>query len=195
MTNTTEHYLRQLQALLPQGDAWPREDNATLTQFLDALAEEFARIDERGVALIDESDPRLTFELLADWEKAFGLPDTCTEAADTIAERHDSLHEKVTRIGDQSRQYFINVAARVGYQITITEFDVFQAGDHAGDLVNGDNWRFAWRVNAPEETITEFKAGLSAAGDPLRDWGNEILECVINRLKPAHTHVQFAYGG
>ena len=98
-------------------------------------------------------------------------------------------------MGDQSRQYYIDVAARLGYQITITEFDTFEAGDHAGDLVNGENWRYAWRVNAPEVTITEFIAGGSSAGDPLRDWGNEQLECVINRLKPAHTLAQFAYGG
>lgn len=194
--NNTEHYLRQLQALLPLGDAWTREEEATLTQFLYALAEEFARIDGRVEDLVvNENDPRTTIEMLSDWERAFGLPDACTEAADTVAERHNVLHEKVTRIGDQSRQYFIDVAARVGYIITITEFDTFNAGDHAGDTVNGQNWRFAWRVNAPEETITEFKAGLSVAGDPLRDWGNEILECVITKLKPAHTLVQFAYGG
>ena len=42
--------------------------------------------------LIDESDPRSTLEMLNDWERAFGLPDSCTDAADTLAERQNALH-------------------------------------------------------------------------------------------------------
>ena len=60
--------------------------------------------------------------------------------------------------------------------------------------MTNDGWQFVWQVNAPEASIVEFDAGRSSAGEPLRSWGNELLECVINRLKPAHTYVLFAYG-
>jgi uncharacterized protein YmfQ (DUF2313 family) len=40
----------------------------------------------------------------------------------------------------------------------------------------------------------EFRAGLSAAGERLRTWGNDTLECKLNQLKPAHTIALFAYG-
>ena len=193
MSNTAEHYLRQLQALLPLGDAWPREDDATLTQFLYGLAEEFARIDGRGEVLIDESDPRTTIEMLPDWERAFSLPDPCTQQVDTIQERHDVLHEKVTRIGGQSRQYFIDVAERLGFDITITEFSPFTVISDVNHPLYDTDWWFAWQVNAPEETVRCMTV-LSGVEEPLCDWGNEILECVINRLKPAHTHVLFSYG-
>ena len=94
------------------------------------------------------------------------------------------------------KKYFEAVAAELGYQVTITEFFPFRAGaSKAGDPAAGDAWAFAWQVNAPETTIWEFKAGHSTAGEPLRTWGNEKLECVIERLKPAHTEVLFAYGG
>lgn len=49
-----------------------------------------------------------------------------------------------------------------------------------------------WRVNAPITTITEFTC-LSPCTDPLRTWGNERLECVITRHKPAHTTLVFFY--
>ena len=194
MKRTAEHYLSQLQALLPPGAAWPREDGQTLTEFLHALAEEFARIDGRASDIIREMDPRTVIEMLTDWERAYGLPDPCTQAADTIPERINVLYEKVIRVGDQSPQYFIDVAAQLGFEITITEFFPFTVGSLANELLYGQAWRFAWRVNAPAETVTLFDMR-SGVDEPLRDWGNEILECVISRLKPAHTHVQFAYGG
>lgn len=72
-----EAYLRQFQAALPVGAAWPRAADATLTQLLAALAGEFARADARSENLVDESDPRGTVELLIDWERAYGLPAPC----------------------------------------------------------------------------------------------------------------------
>jgi len=62
-----DDYLHQLQALLPSGPAWPRDRDAVLTQLLAAFAEEFARIDARTAQLIEEADPRATYDLLADW--------------------------------------------------------------------------------------------------------------------------------
>lgn len=178
MKYTSEHYRQLLQALLPIGPAWPREHDAVMTKFILALAEEFARLDARVDDLLNEIDPRTTSELLADWERAFGLPDACTVLATTTVERRQVLHEKVSRIGGATPQYFIDVAARLGFAITITDTGL---GAHV------------WQVNAPLNSIQTFKAGLSRAGEPLRTWGNDLLECVIIRLKPAHTRVLFAY--
>lgn len=194
---TATDYLAQLQALLPQGFAWPREADAALTKLLLAWADELARVDGRAADLIEEADPRTTAELLADWERVAGLPDPCVEAlagTQTTAQRRAALVAKLTTIGGQSAAYYIALAASLGYTITVTEFRPFVAGSVAGDALTNDEWIFAWQVNAPAESIVAFAAGRSCAGEPLRAWGNELLECVINRLRPAHTHVLFAYG-
>ena len=34
---------------------------------------------------------------------------------------------------------------------------------------------------------------MSVAGEPLRSWGNNLLECTMERIKPAHTVLIFAY--
>lgn len=194
MGMTAEQYRAQLQALLPPGAVWSREPDATLTKLLAAIAEEMARLDLRAEQLVDEADPRITNELLADWERVAGLPDPCVVAEQTTQERRDALIAQLTNIGGQSRQYFIALAAALGFTVTITEFHQFQVDESAvGDALNGDDWVFTWRVNAPTTTIREFAVNESAVGDPLRSWGNEILECVMNRLKPAHTHVIFGY--
>jgi uncharacterized protein YmfQ (DUF2313 family) len=188
-----ESYLRQLQALLPPGAAWPREDGATLTQTLWALAEEFARVDGRAAVLLDEADPRTTFELLIDWERAFGLPAPCMDdVSQTLQQRRNALVAQVTGIGDQSRQYFIDLAASAGFTITITEFRPFTVGSRVNDPIYNEIWRFAWQVNAPQTAVEQFTV-LSGVGEGLQSWGNELLECLISRLKPAHTKVLFAY--
>ncbi|MEJ1411083.1 MAG: putative phage tail protein [Candidatus Sedimenticola sp. (ex Thyasira tokunagai)] len=194
MGMTAEHYLTQLQALLPQGLAWSREPDTNMSRLLAAMAEELARVDGRIDDLFKEADPRTAYELLSDWERVAGLPDSCTTAVDTTAERRAVLHAKLTNIGGQSRQFFIDLAASLGYAITISEYQPFVAGSHAGDVVSSDTWHHAWQINAPETTITQLTAG-GGAGEPLRDWGNEILECAIRRLAPAHTTPLFAYGG
>lgn len=190
-----EQYRSQLQALLPIGAAWTREPQAVLTQLLDAFAQELARVDARAAVLVDEADPRTTSELLADWERAFALPGDCITTVQTAQARRDALLSKMAGLGGQSIQYFIDLAARLGYTITISEYSPFKAGlSQAGDpLTNGD-WAFAWRVSGTNATnVRTFKAGQGKAGEPLGSSSNEALECVIRDAKPAHTFVSFAY--
>ena len=195
MAYTAGQYRDQLKALLPPGRAFPRERGTTLDATLDALAIELARIDARFDQLPVEAIPTTTTELLPDWERVAGLPDNCSGTiADTIQGRRADLVSKLTARGGQSRAYYIEVAAALGYTITILEFRPFRAGAGvAGGAITNDEWQFTWRIIAPNTTITEFRAGLSSAGEPLRRWGNQALECRMNQIKPAHTILQFAY--
>ena len=197
MRATTAEYRALLQALLPTGGAWPRAAAAVLTKLLHGLAGEPTRGHNRACDLVEESDPRTAAETITDWERVTGLPDACAAAeVVTLQQRRAAVHAKLTARGGQSRQFYIDLAAALGYAITITEFRPFRVGQStAGDPCTDEDWWFVWQVNAPETTIIEFKAGASTAGEPLRAWGNKPLECVITRLKPAHTEVQFAYGG
>lgn len=196
MAITAAEYLHQMQALLPQGPAWPRDLDADLARLLSAFAEEFARIDAQVEKLTTEADPRSTSDMITDWERVAGLPDSCVaEAGQTLnlAQRHAALVARLTTLGGQAKNYFIALAAALGYMITITEFRPFLAGQScSGDAVTTD-WQFAWQVNTPTDTVVPFRAGEGVAGEPLNSWGNQLLECVISRLKPAHTIVIFAY--
>ena len=195
MARTAAEYRESLRALLPPGKAWTRDPGTTFDDLLDAMAQEWARLDARAEQLIDEALPDSTTELLPDWERVAGLPDTCGgDQSETLQGRRADLIARITSTGGQTPAYFIAVAAALGYTITITEFRPFRAGySSAGDALTNDEWAHTFQVNAAENTITPFRAGLSTAGEPLRTWGNERLECVINDLKPAHTHVLFAY--
>lgn len=195
MVLTETDYLRQLQALLPPGPAWPKDDDATLTRLLGALAAELTRVDGRAQQLAEEADPRTVAELFADWERVAGLPDACAQVFggdQTMAQRRAALVGRLTTLGGQSPAYFIGLAAALSYTITITEFRAHSVNDDVEFPLYGTAWNFAWQVNAALNTVTDITVDHTVE-DPLAAWGNALLECVIGRLKPAQTTVLFSY--
>lgn len=195
MPYSADQFRDQLLALQPRGNALPTDIGTLWAQLLDALSVDLARLGNAADQLRREFLLTNTMHLLADWERVFGLPDDCAaEASVTLQQRRNSLVSKLIALGGQSRAYFIAVAAALGYTITITEFQPFRVGQSAvGDALTNGDWAFAWRVNAPNTTLTAFRVGLSAVGEPLSVWGNDRLECALTKVKPAHTTLQFAY--
>jgi uncharacterized protein YmfQ (DUF2313 family) len=190
----TESYQRMIEALLPSGKVWNLEQGSVLSQLIAGCAEELARIDNRANELLTEILPNYTNELLGDWERVAGLPDPCSGPLPTVQQRRAALISKLISTGGCTPQYFIDVAAALGFATTIEEFKPFKAGESAaGQPANGAEWQFAWKMTSSLSTIFDFRAGQSSAGEPLRAWGNEILECAISRIKPAHTVCLFAY--
>ncbi|SDH81278.1 Uncharacterized protein YmfQ in lambdoid prophage, DUF2313 family [Pseudomonas flavescens] len=133
---------------------------------------------------------------LSDWERVLGLPDPCLAYVSlTVGQRLAAVLAKLRGIGGQSRRYYIQLAASLGYSITITEYRPFRAGlGRAGDPVAGDGWTSAWRVNAPATTVFRAVTGRVAAGEALSVWGNKSLECRLSAMAPAHTTLIFGYG-
>jgi len=196
MARSAQDYLDQLQALLPAGSAWPRDPDAVLTQLLGGLAEEFARLDGRVSELFEEADPRFTHELIGDWERVLGLPDPCTATATTLAARQLIAWRKLAFQAGQTPAFYIALAASVGMEIEIYEFDP-DVDDWDGSLtalIGSGKWRFVWRVHVLTATdFTLFRVGTSAVGERLVEGGAVDLECMIQAARPAHTRVIFSY--
>ncbi len=189
-----EAYARAMMQLLPEGAAGPRASEAVLYRTVLALAQELFRVHERATAIVNEADPRTTAELLPEWERDVGLPDPCVEAAQTIAERRQALVGRLVAGGGPTPAFFRQLAAALGVEVTIQEFRSEAQAIAAGIPYTGTSWAHTFRVNVPQSvSIREFRAGSGAAGEPLRTWGNDVLECQIKRFKPAHTAVLFAY--
>ena len=194
MSFSLSEYLQQLKALLPQGSLWDSlKADSTIEGYLDAEADEFARVDARASNLINETDPRTTYELLTEWEDFAGLPDGCIDERGTLTQRQQALHAKLISLGGQSIAYFVEYAAALGYEATVTEFRVFDVESSVDIEMNDEAWRFVWRLNAPNETIYEWTVE-GGVDEAFATWGNERLECEINKIKPAHTYLIFGYG-
>lgn len=202
-------YFDQLLQLLPPGPAFPRDEATTFNLLLRAIAEEFGRFDARVERLPEEADPRTALELLPDWERLAGLPDTCTGAiATTVPERRAAIVSKITARGGQSIAYLTSLAASLGYAIIISEYRPLRSGFSAGARCRSTDWAFAFKVevlaaaDVPAGVLSDpsgavsnsrFRAGRSRAGERLRTFGSSALECTINRTKPAHTVALYAY--
>ncbi len=190
--HTAEQYRDQLLALQPPGDALPGDPGSNWVKLLLALADEFARVETRGEALLEEADPNTTVELLPDWERVVGLPDTCVPGDQTSEQRRNALVARIARTGGISRQHLIDAAAYLGYTITITEFLPHSVDSDVDYPLYGADWAFAIQVNAPSITV-HFLTVDSDVDAPLAWWGNEQLECTMRRNKPGGRFILFAY--
>ena len=214
---TAADYVHAFVNLLPHGLAWPRKPGTVLMKTCKGLAEYYGFVDSRAADLLErESDPRLTVELLPEWERAWGLPDPCfSHLPLTIQERHRILMLKMTLLGAQSRDWFKYVSTWLGYNLTITEYAPFMcgvsrcgdtsaeeiaAGGHAPNMrwyVGMPEQRFFWTVHVDNARLTWFRAGAGVCGvDHLLTIGLAVdLECMLRRWKPAHTELVFDYSG
>lgn len=189
-----DYYRKMLLDLLPQGRAWPKEEGSDLYNTMDALAQELARLDARSFKLLDEADPRTTFEMITDWERVVGLPDECSEENQTLQQRREAIVARLIQSGSINKQLYIDLAAALGYTVTVTDYKQFRTGrSRVGDALWNGDWRWAFTVTAPLDTVRYFRTGLSVAGEPLANWGNDKLECVLAKFAPAGTIILFAY--
>lgn len=146
--------------------------------------------------LLLEMEPETASALLPDWERNWGLPDTCLEGEQqSKAQRQAALTAKITGLGGQSRPYFIDLAAALGYsEARVTEYRPANCNDNCNDAVFSEDWRIVWSLDLPQDTSVFIANCNSACDDPLQSWGNKQLECLIGRYKPADTSVLFRYG-
>lgn len=135
VTRTGDDYAEALLNELPDGRAWPRQVERVVSIVCTGLAQVWGALETAASKLLEvESDPRITQDLLPDWERNFGLPDECYSEPLTIGDRQIALVQRMTLEGAQSREFFITEAAKIGYVISITEYRPFVCGlDRCGD--------------------------------------------------------------
>ena len=192
MALSVDEYVQAVRKLLPRGAAWQTEPGTRLSGLLRGFAEELVRVGVRALTLIEESDPRTTVEMLADYERVYGLPDPCVGEEQTTPQRRASLLQKITSVGGQTPAYYISVAAVLGFTVTITEFSAHTVEHDVEHPIYDIQWTFAWQVNAPLNTVGHITVEDSVE-DAISWFGNEQLECVLERIRPAHTVLIVAY--
>lgn len=213
---TQEDYAQGFLSLLPRGAIWNRDLTRLVMRICDGLARFWAYVDSRAADLLErESDPQRTLELLPEWERAWGLPEECFPEAQTIGERQKMLVTKMTWQGGQSRQYFIDIMAWLGFRVVIREWAPFMAGvSRCGDTrerdendehdfeFKGHRWyigapenRFVWTAQVGYMGLVWFRAAAGRAGvDHHLEFINPLaVECLLMRWKPAHTWLRFDY--
>lgn len=181
-------YRKQLEKLLPQGLAFKRDPGSLLLALLEGMAEELARIDGRSTQLIQEADPRTADELLEDWLRVVGVPDPCTVYALGAEDEKAQLLQKLTRQVGQNADFWLEIAQTLGYSTAqVLEYREFRVDDNSvGDPLYDAKWKHTFTVQVAEPLIY-FRAGEARAGEYLTRSSAELLNCTLQKSKPAHT--------
>lgn len=168
-----------LRALLPPGKAWVLDPASDFWALLRGMSYSFLRVTQRGRDLLEEFDPRTTFELLEDWERVLALPGSNPSPPTTLSGRREAVHGRLLGHGDPSSNFFVEVCEGMGYTAIVRHkrYAQFVPGSVVGDSLSQGEWPFYWEiVTAP---------GAQDAG----------LTWLIDTLVPEHTAVNVIYLG
>lgn len=204
MPRTQEQFRKALADNLPQGEGLKAKGivGTVLYNLLYGLAYCYLQLDNRSNDLIDEMFPQTVIESLDEWEIEYGLPAPCYSGLSlTTEERQKILLAKFASVGGQNKDYYISIAADLGFEVTITEFNgarftLDTYGDSSGTAYGLTSHPYEWYVNVSGvDTIYAIYTTDRYSGTQYQKLGidTSILECVINELKPAHTQVIFNY--
>lgn len=191
-----QDYHVQLLALLPPGPAWHAEAVPELVEVLDALAQEFGRVDARADSLLGEMVPSGVRELLPDWERVLGLPDPCLGADGGFAERRAEVVRRFGEVGRQDPLYFVEIARKLGYpDAWVEEYRAPRFGRSSFGQARFGTRRqqFLWKFHLGARRAGGARFGVTQWGERFGANPNNIIECIVRRYRPAHTHVIFEY--
>lgn len=155
--------------LLPPGRLWDLEPNSLLQRLTVAIGDEFARVQARALALIEETDPRTADETIADWERVLALPDEIVTAIPaTLAARQVAVTSKYVARAGQNLAYFTTLCAACGYAlVSITKYGgdgLARVADRIGTRLYGTAFAYSMLVTVtdtaspPALTHTQFEA-------------------------------------
>ena len=154
-------------ALAPRGPAWGTDEvgdgqgaSPVMRKVWRAIAAWVADLNRRDFQVAVQCFPSAVTTALPDWERELGLPDPCRASANTVANRIAAVQQRFGALGGQSREYFICLAAALGYEIEIeepTQFFCEESEIIAGDVVESYLLCEDGRCDDPVETFTLFK--------------------------------------
>jgi uncharacterized protein YmfQ (DUF2313 family) len=179
---TVEDFIRQAQALLPHGPAWTRSPAARLTMLLEVFAVCYYEASGRADMLVKEANPLTTDEMLTDWERLTGLPDTYEYIPADARTREDRRSDVVTLLTSNLAATLAVIKAYLrhyGYSALIRESE-----DQHDTLI----------LVVDRERVLYARCGIARCGDRLsRILYDTELEHKLNRIKPAHVTFVYEY--
>lgn len=202
MAMNEAQYRDQLAALLPRGVIWERaqDDDAVIGRLLSGFARTLSGTEVSAETLLKEADPRQATRLLTQWLDDWDVPGNCIRGlvGDLPPERlRQILVRKIQGVGLQSRAFFIQIAADMGFTAEIEERRSMRCTSRANDRLYSPKWESYWFFIVLSKGASQLERFTcrSRANEPLASWGNSGLECMLRAVCPAHTHLNFVYKG
>lgn len=193
---SADEYLSALKKLLPYGPAWEDEQSEVMQCALWLTAKELQRLDNDLANLIDESDPRTASVTLSQWFYEWGIPDKCLQMLEdaSIEQYRKLLIIKIRTLGLTFQELLSVIAQISGVGSAVAgRVTPFTVNGTVNDRIYGQNWIHAVLViTASDDGVTYFTAD-SSVDERLALWGNDLFECLVREIAPAHKVIVFQY--
>lgn len=192
--HSLEEHAQSLADYLPGGKLFiAKNTNGTnFRKYLRGLSYELQRFESALIEVTSEYDPRTTTEFITEWESSVGIPDDCFPGTGSLDERRRDVITKFMAIGVSTAQDFIDLAAFMGYEITI---------EHLADgtYYPPYNVPFTPMIGIPYNRYVWIVIGANVIANippynvpfSLTSSTQTKLQCFFNKLKPAHTLIIF----
>ncbi len=184
-------YTKLLKQLLPPKSYNPLAKNLHTSLAMEGMT--LDRVFEHCRTVAGALDPFRHQEWRPLWEQVYGVPGTCFTNDMPYQERLHLLALAFQERLGGSKEWFSRIAALLGYTIDIKEHKSFKVGSFVGEQLTNNFWLYVFVIKTKGNSAKRFRASCSKSGESIAQWGNTLLECIINKYKPAHTCVYFAY--
>lgn len=179
---------------LPVGRVWQKafKPDSNIGMFIRGLAVEFYRLQILSQRVQINMDINRADELLVEWEKSVGLPDSCFDTDVSIERRRLQVEQKFSKFGGvQTSEDFIRVAALFGYNIEIYPGAAVGTFPLQFPIVFFDS-----TLSATHTIFIVILGDLSGDSDfplpfpiPFSTGGSAFLKCIFSKLAPANVNV------
>lgn len=181
---------------LPIGRVWSAafDPDSNLGKLIRGLGIEFYRLEVLTQKISVEMDINQINELILEWEKSVGIPDTCFSINTDLEARRLQVLQKFSNFGGvQKASDFVRVAAVFGFNISVTpatpdylfplEFPILFFADVRAVT---HTILVAFIDNPSGETFFPLDFPL-----PFQTGAQAFLQCIFNVLAPANVQVLF----
>lgn len=193
---TTEDQANSIAYSLPTGELTRGffVEGTNQRNYLLGLAKELQRYYMILEDVATEHDLNYTQNLINEWERALGIPGTCLDMGGDIETRRRNALIKMNSLHGTTAQDFIDLAALLGFTVTLENASVhgmFPAAFPIWLYDSGKTVKFTLLVhlvatNQPDYFPLEFPFSFVRPE-------NALIECLFNRMKPAFTQIMYVY--
>lgn len=181
---------------LPDGPLYEGKyiEEANLRKLIFGLSCELFRIEDMMGLISCDHDITQTTEFISQWKSAVGIPDECFPCEGTLEEQRNQVLLKFANMNAQTNDDFIRIAEVLGFEgITITPLQEQAYPCYSLPV---------YPTASPESRFVAvvkgegIETGFPCYGVPsdvicgLQD----VLQCVLNKLKPANVRLLFTDG-
>ena len=181
---------------MPLGRVWESafDINSNMGKLVYSLGIEMYRLELLTKQISDEIDINKTAQLIEEWEKSVGVPDSCFTNDVTLEDRRKQILQKFSRFGGvQKAEDFIRVALVFGYTVDVYPavrdytFPLTFPLPFLGTKKDVKHTIIVEMINFISEDVffpLDFPIVFSSGG-------SSFLKCIFEKLAPANVRVYF----